>query len=199
MSSHLVLRRTVLAAIVSFSVVACAASMPRIDQVRVPVPIQNNSGKYMSPYTLDGTVAPWVRKARVAQSGAAVGSFVGREGGERLVKSIPVFGSLFGERIGNSIGREVALRMVGGEAALRQGSDLSFSTADDLAVYLFAFQPSTEEERTLKAKVVELTQTIYPDVANVWEKAVRRAKLPAAPASSASSTTAARAQEGAPQ
>ncbi len=162
---------------VMVTMTACAGRFPSPTQVRVPTPIQNNSGKYLSPYTSDGTVAPWVRKARAASAGSTIGQYAGQKVGEKALGSVPFVGGMLGQRAGNAAGRAIALKLVGGEKALKEGSDLSFNSADDMAVFLYAFQPTDPEEMKQKQKVMSLTYDLYPDVQARFPKAVKKAKL----------------------
>lgn len=174
------IRRSLVLLAVSAPLMACASAgggFPQPTAVRIPVPIEGNTGKFMSPYTSDGTIAPWVRKARTAQAGAAIGGYAGRKAGEKALGSVPFVGGRLGKKAGEVAGRAAALSLVGGEDALREGSDLSFNTAAELAVYLYAFQPGDPEEKALKDKVVKFTYQIYPDVQNSWMKAIQSAKL----------------------
>lgn len=153
------------------------ASMPTPAQVRVPVPIAGNTGQYLSPYTSDGTIAPWVRKARAAAAGSAIGGFVGRQAGSQVLSNVPFIGGLLGDRVGSAAGRAAALALVGGEDEMRQTSDLSFRSADDLAVFLYWYSPTDSADRAEKAQVLSLTEDLYPDVQSRWEGAIKAARL----------------------
>lgn len=175
----------------SLLLTACAG-MPRPNQVVAPEPIRANTGKYLSPYTSDGTIAPWVVKGRAAKAGAAVGGFVGTKAGEQALSAVPVFGGFLGRKAGEKAGREIALRMVGGEKAMRDSSDLSFRTADDLIVYLYATH-YREKDKEFEA-ALDLTKAIYPDVEKRWVSAIkkaprRKAAAPAAPAEPSGTTS----------
>ena len=171
------LKRTKLALAVLPLVAACA-TLPTPDQVVVPVPRSDNQGEYLSPYTSDSTVAPWVRKARAAALGSAIGKEVGTRAGTAALSSVPVFGGLLGRKAGDAAGRAAALALVGGEEALREGSDLSFDRAEDLAVFLYAYAPSDTLEIREKPRVVSLTWDLYPRVRDRWEKAIKKARKP---------------------
>ena len=168
--------RNVSLAIAALGLTACA-SFPKPNEVMVPAPIQANTGKFLSPYTSDGTIAPWVRNARAAAAGAAIGGFVGRKAGEQALAGVPFIGGILGKKVGSAAGRAAALALVGGEDAMKRGSDLSFQSADELAVFLYAYQPADANEQKEKAKVISLTQDLYPDVADKWEGAIKKARL----------------------
>ena len=76
-------------------VLTACASAPRIaapNLITAPTPIVGNSGKYMSPYTEDGTVAAWVEKGRNASAGASIGGFLGAQAGQKVAENIPFIG-----------------------------------------------------------------------------------------------------------
>jgi hypothetical protein len=148
----------------------CAtASFPTPAQVTAPTPLQNNSGKYMAPYTSDGVVAEWVDKAVKAKMGAAIGANVGAYAGQKALEQVPFIGGFIGEKAGKAIGREIAVKSSGGWEAIKGSSDLSFETVDDLAVWMYA-KYSTNEHY---ANVLSATQGIYPDLAERYHHAIQ--------------------------
>ncbi|MEX2285388.1 MAG: hypothetical protein WEE89_23080 [Gemmatimonadota bacterium] len=156
------------------STLACAGALPRPGQIVAPPARTDNSGKFLSPYTSDGTVAPWVVKGRSAKLGAAVGSFAGRKGGEAALNTVPLVGGWLGGKAGDRAGREIALRWVGGENAMRETSDLSFDQVDDMIVYLYS-KHYVEKDKEWE-EVFDLTKQIYPDLEKRWTKAIKKAK-----------------------
>ena len=158
-----------LALVLSACVTAPQLAPPASTQA--PAPIVGNSGKFMSPYTEDGTVAKWVEKGRAASAGANVGGFVGAQAGAKLAENIPFVGGFIGQKMGKELGRSVALNMVGGEAFIKESSDLSFNSVEDLAVYMYA----KNSEHKDFAQVLELTQNIYPDLAEAYYPAIVKA------------------------
>jgi hypothetical protein len=136
-----------------------------------PEPIVGNTGRYLSPYTEDGTVALWVEKGQAAGAGASVGGFVGAQAGAKLAENIPFFGAMLGKSLGESAGRAMALQMVGGEAFMRQHSDLSFNSVRELALYLYVTNSGHKDF----AKVLELTQQIYPELQQGYHAAIASA------------------------
>lgn len=154
---------------------ACA-SLPAPGQVNAPQPIPSSAGKFVSPYTSDGTVAEWVVKGRAAKLGGAVGSYAGQKAGEQALSVIPIFGGWLGSKAGNKMGREIALKWVGGEEAMRATSDLSFNSIDDLIVYLYAKEYPTKSKDW--GDVFGLTKAIYTDLEDRWTAAIKHAKKP---------------------
>jgi len=139
--------------------------------ILAPTPIAGNSGKYMSPFTEDGTVAPWVEKGRAASTGSAVGGFLGAQAGQKLAGSIPFVGGILGQSIGESAGRAAAISMSGGEEFIRNNSDISFNTVQDLAVYMYAKNSSHKDY----AEALKLTQEIYPELKTAYFAAISSA------------------------
>lgn len=153
--------------------ISACSRMPKPTQVAAPVPIADNSGPFLSPYTSDGTVAPWVVKGRNAKLGGAVGAYTGSKAGEAALGAVPLVGGWLGGKAGKKAGREIALALVGGTDAMKQSSDMSFKTADEMIVYLYAkhYNPKDKDWR----ETYDLTKEIYPDLKDRWEKAIKKA------------------------
>lgn len=162
---------TILALAVTLGACASAPQLAAPMAIKAPEPIIGNSGKYMSPYTEDGTVAPWVEKGRAASTGAGVGGFIGAQAGAKLAENIPFVGGFIGQSVGESVGRQVALKMVGGEEFIKANSDLSFNSVNDLAVYMYAKNSGHKDY----AEVLDLTQKIYPDLKSAYFPAIAAA------------------------
>lgn len=139
--------------------------------LRAPTPIMGNTGKFMSPYTEDGTVAAWVEKGRAASAGAGVGGFLGAQAGQKLAENIPFVGGMIGKSIGETAGRAVALKMVGGEEFIRANSDLSFNTVQDLAVYMYVKNSAHKDYQ----EALKLAQAIYPELQEAYYPAIAAA------------------------
>lgn len=151
------------------TVAAPRLAMPT--QIVAPKPIIGNTGKYMSPYTEDGTVAAWVEKGRSASAGASIGGFLGAQAGQKVAENIPFVGGLLGQAIGESAGRAIALKMVGGEEFVRANSDLSFNSVEEMAVYMYAKNSGHKDfEEALK-----LAQEIYPELKTAYYPAILNA------------------------
>lgn len=163
-----------IAAIVLALMLTACASAPRLampTQIKAPSPIIGNTGKYMSPYTEDGTVAAWVEKGRSASAGAGIGGFLGAQAGQKVAENIPFVGGFLGQAIGESAGRAIALKMVGGEEFIRANSDLSFNSVQELAVYMYAKNSSHKDF----AEALKLTQEIYPELKQAYYPAILNA------------------------
>lgn len=158
----------------------CATAWPDPATLTPPTPIDGNAGKYMSPYTKDDVVAPWVDKARNAAIGAAVGGYIGREAGVRALGMVPIVGGWLGDKAGNAAGRQIAIKLAGGWDYIRNTSDLSFEKFDDLAVYMYAKYSKSEHYR----EVFNAVKDIYPEFQNKYEPAVKKAGKASAKAKS---------------
>jgi hypothetical protein len=151
-----------------------AITVLRPDEMRAPRPIYDNTGKYLCPYTSDGTVAEWVDKGLNARLGSSIGGFAGKQAGKKAasaLETLPGIGSWLGQKAGEATGRRVAITMCGGMDAMRATSDLSFNSVDDLAVWLYV-NHSTEEGYS---GVLSLASEIYPGLRNDYLKALKKA------------------------
>ncbi|WP_395652289.1 hypothetical protein [Brevundimonas sp.] len=148
-----------------------APAMPVASTMISPTPIEGTSGLYMSPFTSDGVTAGWITESmKVSVSGQA-GAFIGQQAGQQLMSNIPLFGGMLGEAAGKQMGRQIALRAIGGEEFLKSSSDLSFNSLNDMAVFMYA-NYSTHPEYD---KIVQATYAIYPDLQPVYLSAIQRA------------------------
>lgn len=168
--------KKILVVILTLALGACAttANHPKLAaplSIVAPQPIIGNSGKYMSPFTEDGTVSQWVEKGKAASAGSNVGGFIGAQAGQKMAGQIPFFGSLLGQSLGESAGRSVALNMAGGEEFIRANSDMSFASVQDLAVYMYAKNSSHKDY----AEALKLTQEIYPELKTAYYPAINKA------------------------
>jgi hypothetical protein len=129
-------------------------------------PLEGNGGKYMCPYTSDSTVAPWVEKGIAAKIGSTVGGISGSLAGSRLANNSQYIdngaGAAIGNIVGGNAGRKIALSLVGGEQYMKETSDLSFNSIDDMIVFMYRNYRTNEHFD----KVIDLVGNIYPDFAS---------------------------------
>jgi hypothetical protein len=149
----------------------CAAPhMARPDQLTAPQPVMGNTGKYMSPYTSDEVLAEWVDNAIKAQAAGKIGGAIGAYAGTKALEQVPFIGGILGEKVGNKIGKEIAIKCAGGMDFICNSSDLSFNTPDDMAIYLYVKHSSHEHyQDALKASFgiyPEFEQRYYVALAN---------------------------------
>jgi len=147
--------------------------MPTPQQVRVPTPIQGNSGKYMCPFTSDDTVAEWVDKGVAARFGSAIGGAAGAYAGQKALEQIPFIGGILGQKVGEGVGRQVAISASGGMEFIKKTSDLSFNSIDDVAVYMYAKYTTRPDY----GRILQLTQEIYPELKGRYAPAIQRARM----------------------
>ena len=154
------------------SLVGCASTTP-VDPASIPLPpsISGNTGKYMCPWTSDDVVAPWVEKGRLASAAAGIGSALGKEAGMRALEAVPFVGSWLGGKAGRAIGRKIAVQMAGGWDYIRETSDVSFDSFDDMSVYIYVKYSKTEHYRD----VLKVARGIYPEFDDRYPRAVNKA------------------------
>lgn len=162
-SATKLLRLKWLTLIAAGSLLTACAMAPQIappTELAAPAPVEGNTGKFMSPYTSDGTVSPWVEKAINAKMGATIGATAGVYAGQKLMENVPFFGGLLGQQLGEAAGRKIALEASGGEEFIRSSSDLSFDSIDDMAIYLYVKHSSHPNYQDALAAA----QEIYPEL-----------------------------------
>jgi hypothetical protein len=160
---------------------AAVASLPAPDTVVAPKPIEGNSGKYMSPFTSDGVTADWVTKSMSYQAsnavGGAAGAYAGQKIASRMTSMIPGAGLMGGQaqaatqKMVSDATRTALLSAMGGEAHLKESSDLSFNTPGDMAVFMYARYSSHAEY----AKILAATKAVYPDFDQAYGPAIQAA------------------------
>lgn len=150
------------------------------DKIAAPQPIAGNGGKYMSPFTATGAVALWAQKPVTgtdngSELAASVGGAVGQQVANKVFENIPFVGGMIGKSVGEEAARAATRKKIEPELpsldAVRASSDISFNTADELAVYMYA-KHSTHGQY---ARVLALTQKIYPELQDVYTTAVAKA------------------------
>lgn len=124
------------------------------------MPIEGNTGEFMSPITSDGVPAEWVDNAINAKMGAGIGSAVGAYAGSKALEAIPFVGGFLGEKVGNAAGRAIAIEGAGGEEFIRESSDLSFNSLEDLTIYLYSSYGTNPNYQDVASAVAE----IYTDL-----------------------------------
>ena len=133
--------------------------------------IENNSGAYLSPYTSDGVTAEWVNKAINAKmgssAGSAVGAAAGAYAGRKALESVPggsllgsFFGGMAGSKAGKNVGRDAAIQASGGWDYIRETSDLSFRSVNDMARWM----TSVHGQKSNFQDVINATLQVYPEL-----------------------------------
>ncbi len=137
-----------------------------------PTPIYGNSGKYMSPYTQDDVLAEWTDKAINAKMGAAIGRYAGAKVGQKALEQVPFIGGFLGQKAGEAAGRAIAIKMSGGWNYIKNTSDISFDSIDDMAVYLYVKYSDHEHYQ----QALTTTWEIYPELKKRYLAAIRDAR-----------------------
>lgn len=150
---------------------ACAIAPPKPSQIIPPKPILGNSGEYMCPYTQDGVVAPWCDKAINAAIGSTIGRTAGAFAGEKALSQVPIIGGYLGSKVGDAIGRKIAIQASGGIQYIKDTSDISFNSVDDLIVWLYVTKSSNENYQS----VYKATSEIYPEFKKEYAHAIENA------------------------
>ncbi len=125
----------------------------------------------MCPYTSDDVLAEWVDKAINAKTGAVVGKTIGAYAGQQALNNTPFIGGILGATIGEGIGRSVAIKAAGGWEYIRETSDISFNSINNMAVYLYV-NHSTHKHYN---DALSATYEIYPKLQKNYAKAIRKA------------------------
>lgn len=115
----------------------CAPHIARPEFLTAPEPMTNNSGEYLSPYTQDGVLTEWTDKMANVGLGATVGGAVGAAAASYALRQVPFVGGMLGDYAGRAIGRKIAIESVGGWDYIKSTSDLSFNSANELALYMY--------------------------------------------------------------
>ena len=116
-------------------------------------------------------MAEWVDKAVKAKMGSAVGGAIGAYAGQKAMENIPFIGGFLGQKVGESMGREIAVKASGGWEAIKASSDLSFNTVDELSVWMYATHSTNEHYQ----EVLNATWEIYPEMKQRYFPAIQAA------------------------
>ena len=140
-------------------------------ELKAPQPILDNTGKYMCAYTQDGVLAEWSDKAINAKIGSAIGKTAGAYAGQKMMEQVPLIGGLLGEAVGEKVGRDIAIQASGGMQVIKNSSDISFNSFDDMAVYMYVNYSNHEHYKDALAAAFE----IYPNFQETYYPALVRA------------------------
>ena len=139
-------------------------------ELDVPEPIEGNEGEFVFPYTESGYLTPWAEKALSAQVGAEVGGRAADSAVSSLASKVPLGGFLAGKA--KSKAKETgAVVAIGGWDFIRENTELSFNSLDDLSVYMHSeFNGEADYEQALAAAMA-----IYPELERGHERAIDKA------------------------
>lgn len=128
-----------------------------------PQPIAGNTGQYMCPYTSDGHATVWLQ---TALDHAPERRKTGR--GSIPKVELPSQSQVQAREAASQ--KDAAAR-AGGFDAIRQGSELSFSSADDLCLYLYA----KYSRRAGYGEIFDYMGALYPDMRQRCRDAIHTA------------------------
>jgi hypothetical protein len=149
----------------------CAMSPPKPDELVAPQARLDNGGEFLCPYTQDGVLAEWVDQAINAKAASAAGGLAGAYAGQQLLENIPFVGGIIGQTVGEEAGRRIAIQYAGGMENIKNTSDVSFDTVDDLAVYLYVVYSANEHYQD----ALSATMEIYPDLKKQYSSTLMNA------------------------
>jgi hypothetical protein len=145
--------------------------------LEAPEPLKDTTGKYLLPYRADGELTAWAEKGLGvgSQVGAAVGEKAGETAGKALASKVP-FGGLAAGAL-KSKGKEMgAAAALGGADAIKAGSELSFKSLNEYAVYLFVRHGGDGNYK----EVLAVAMALYPDLEGRFQGAIQDAYKAAA-------------------
>lgn len=139
-------------------------------ELDVPEPIEGNEGEFFFPYTESGYLTPWAEKALSAQLGSEAGGRAADGAVSALASRVPMGGLFAGKAKGKA--RETgAVLAIGGWDFIRENTELSFDSLDDLSVYMHSeFNGEADYEQALAAAMA-----IYPELERGHERAIDKA------------------------
>lgn len=144
-------------------------SIPSAHVLVIPEPLEHSDGEYLSPFTSDEVVAPWVEKGMNAEIGSAVGAYAG----QYALRKVPFVGSYLGDWAGSEVGRLAAIEMIGGEEYMKSTTDISFDSVEDLIVYTYANYSDHPDYE----KVIDLVGDVYPDFEQSYAHTLANAEV----------------------
>lgn len=153
-----------------YSITVLDGVVPQRELMPLPEPIYGNTGKFMSPFTEDRTVTPWVEKGLQVSVAGNVGSALGSlaaSSSDNLLLAVA------GGVAGHVVGTEVVLKAMGGWDYIKDNSDMSFDTVEEMARYLVDENGSHPQYK----QVLNATYGIYPELRNAikaveWERSM---------------------------
>lgn len=150
-------------------------------KVTPPLPITGNSGNYMSPFRASGEIAAWAVKVQSTTDNGSdlasnVGGVVGQQIGKKALDFVPFgLGGMIGQQAGQSAGRQLTKKTIPAKVPTTEEakatSDISFNTANELAVYMYARYSGHSEYK----RILELTQMLYPELTRVYVSSIEQA------------------------
>ncbi len=135
------------------------------EDVNPPRPISGNTGQYMCPYMNDGHLAGWVRTALTAAPENRVSPSSHPSLPTAELPSQARMQARDAER------QQIVAARAGGFDAIQRGSELSFSSADDLCLYLYAKYSRQADY----SQIFDYVGELYPDMRHRCSEAIHKA------------------------
>lgn len=142
-------------------------TLPAPEQLAAPAPILGNTGAYLCPYTRDGQPTPWAQNLLEPHHyGLTQEAF----GAQQASGSLPS-GTIAGTKKLRGTDpryRAASLEAAGGMDFIKEKTDISFNSVDDLSVYLYArhsMQPGYD-------KILRFMYSLYPEMETRYQQAV---------------------------
>lgn len=149
--------------------------MGRLDEGAVivpPEPMDNNEGEFLLPYTADGMLTEWAEKAMSAKAGAAVGAAAGDQASKAIASKVPFVGGMFGRKAKEKMEKTGAITAIGGMDFIKETSDRSFDSVEDMAVYMHVTYGGTADYD----KALASATAVYPALEKEYHRAVKDAQ-----------------------
>lgn len=172
-------------------------------KITAPRPIAGNGGKYMCPFTANGTVAAWAKVRYVetdngSDIAANVGGAVGKQAADKALDFVPFgLGGMIGQHAGEAAGRAATSKNIDNAlpsmGTVKASSDISFNSVDKLAIYMYAKHSAHKEY----ARILELAGRIYPELQQEYVSAIEKASR--APRTAGQQRTTAQEQSTKPE
>lgn len=158
--------------------------------LQAPTPRADGQGQFVSPYTAAGQLTAWAQTGMSATTAGVVGGEVGkvaattaavtvisRAPGLASVPGSGVLMGMFSKKAAKEVEEASPIVLMGGWDSIRGGSDQSFDSLDDLAVFMHAKHLNHPDYSSALAATIAL----YPELDARYEPAVEAAvKLAAA-------------------
>jgi hypothetical protein len=165
---------TIILMVLLISINGCKSNDAKKTQIPFPSeilakePIDGTEGKYALPYTSDGVLTEWVEMAIDANIGEDLGGLVGSLLGQQLVIGVPLIGSTIGKNVGEEVGRTTAINAIGGIEVLKDTSDLSFNSLEEMSRYLY----KNHSSHPYYLQTIQATMIFYPELKAVYNEAI---------------------------
>ena len=130
--------------------------------------IRGSSGDYLSPYTKEGGNTEWLDEVLEVKEEKGGFECKKRETSVQL-SGIPSFGGSNPAKCE----RKTVIRAAGGWDDIKDDSEVSFHSVNDLAVYMHALHYDDENY----VEILAIMMTLYPELEGEYQRALSRAQI----------------------